>query len=68
MDTIRKEDNSFFNKWKEKENSDQIYKRFSEKIDPGIMNYFAEELYLSDKDGSEFTKRMKKCLNRLYNF
>ena len=65
---IRKEDNSFFNKWKEKEDSEQIYKRFSEKIDSGIMNYFAEELYLSDKDGSEFLKRMQSCLNRLYNF
>tara|TARA_R100000234_G_scaffold117433_1_gene95896 strand:- start:170 stop:1423 length:1254 start_codon:yes stop_codon:yes gene_type:complete len=65
---IRKEDSSFFNNWKNKEDSKQIYKRFSEKIDPGIMNYFAEELYLSDKDGTEFTKRMKNCLTRLYNF
>ena len=65
---IRKENNSFFSNWKNKEDSEQIFKRFSEKIDPGIMNYFEEELYLSDKDGNEFSKRMKDCLTRLYNF
>ena len=62
---IRKEASNFAS-WKQKENAEQVYERLASRLGIQFMDYFVDELYLYDKDGSDYKSRLENLIDRLY--
>ena len=62
---IRKEDSSFLNKWKNKNDVVEISKMFSKIFGLDLVSYYADEKYLTDLDRSEFDQLIKNFLTGL---
>ncbi len=62
---IRKEDSSFLNKWKNKDDVIEVSKRFSKIFGLDFISYYADERYTTDTDRSEFDSLMNNFLTGL---
>jgi len=62
---IRKEDSSFLNKWKQKEDTEKLCSRFSEIYGKDFIDYYYQEKYLEDTDAVIFDDLINKFLRRL---
>jgi len=62
---IRKEDSSFLNKWKKKEDVAEISQKFKNIFGDKLISYYEEEKYLVDTNREEFDILIEKFLDGL---
>jgi len=62
---IRKENSSFLNKWKDKNNALDISERFASLFGIDLISYYMKENYLEDLDRNKFDYLIKRFLDGL---